>query len=356
MRRALRLAERGRGITSPNPPVGAVVVREGRVIAEGWHRGPGQPHAEVEALNAAGERARGATLYVTLAPCTREGRTSACLPRVLEAGVAHVVVATPDPNPAEGEGSIPALRTAGVEVTVGVLEDDARALIGGFAKWITTGIPRVTLKVAMSLDGRAAAADGSSKWVTGPGARRDGHRLRGWSGAVLAGVGTVAADDPELTCRLRGYAGAQPLRVVLDSTARTPLGAAVLRGGTSTLIAASAKATEEAVAALRARGAEVQSFPLRDGKVDLAAVLEELGRRQITDVLVEGGPTVAGDLVERNLLDRYVFYVAPKMLGHLGLSAIAGLVVTNVAEARELTITGVHRVGADIKVEARPRV
>jgi len=356
MRRALRLAERGRGITSPNPPVGAVVVRGGRVIAEGWHRGPGSAHAEIEALDAAGESASGATLYVTLAPCTREGRTPACLPRVLESGVSHVVVGTVDPNPDEGDGSVSALRAAGVDVTVGVLEDDARALVGGFSKWITTGHPLVTLKIAMSLDGRVAAADGSSRWVTGPGARRDAHRMRSWSGAVVVGVGTVVADNPQLTCRLRGHAGSQPLRVVLDSTARTPLDAAVLDGTAPTLIAVSPKATDEAVAALRARGADVLSFPLCDGRVDPAAVLGELGRRQVTDVLVEGGPSVSGDFAGRGLLDRYVFYLAPKMLGHLGLNAVAGLVVTNISEARELTITGVHRVGADIKVEARPRV
>lgn len=356
MRRALRLAERGRGRTSPNPPVGAVVVRDGAVVGEGWHRGPGLPHAEVEALRAAGEAARGATLYVTLAPCTRHGRTPPCAPFVVESGVAAVVIGTEDPNPAEADGSARALSEAGVDVTLGMLQDEARALVAGFAKWVKTGRPLVTVKIATTLDGRVAAADGSSRWVTGVTARRDAHRLRGWADAIVVGVGTVLADDPRLTCRLRGFDGPQPLRVVLDSSGRTPPSANVLDGAAPTLIATTPKPPEETLDALRARGAEVVRFLSRDGRVDVAAALDELGRRSVLDVLVEGGPTIVGELVERNLVDRYVFYVAPKLLGQVGLSAVAGLVAPNIADARELTITSVRRLGADIRVEARPRI
>jgi len=356
MRRALRLAERGRGRTAPNPPVGALVVSNGEVVGEGWHKGAGAPHAEVEALSEAGARAQGATLYLTLEPCTHQGRTPPCTPQVIEAGITRVVVATADPNPREQGAGIRELEQAGVDVKTGVLEDEARRLIQGFAKWITTRRPLVTVKIASTLDGRVAAADGSSKWVTGLASRRDAHRMRAWSNAVIVGIGTVLADDPALTCRLRGYTGPQPLRVVVDSAARTPQTAMVLNDAAPTLIAATGKASEEAVQAVRARGADVVRLSEREGRVDLAALLDELGTRGVADVLVEGGPTLIGDLVERRLVDRYVFYIAPKLLGQVGLSAIAGLVAPNIADARELTITSVRRTGADVKIEARPRV
>jgi diaminohydroxyphosphoribosylaminopyrimidine deaminase/5-amino-6-(5-phosphoribosylamino)uracil reductase len=356
MRRALRLAERGRGRTTPNPPVGALVVSNGEVVGEGWHKGAGGPHAEVEALAEAGDRARGATVYLTLEPCTHQGRTPPCTPQLIDAGIARAVIATTDPNPIEQGAGTRALTVAGVEVRTGVLEDEARRLIQGFAKWVTTRRPLVTVKIATTLDGRVAAADGSSKWVTGLASRRDAHRMRAWSNAVIVGVGTVLADDPALTCRLRGYAGPQPLRVVVDSAARVPPSATVLDDAAPTLIAATAKASEQSVDAIRARGVELVRIPAREGRVDLAALLDELGNRELTDVLVEGGPTLIGDLVERRLVDRYVFYIAPKLLGQVGLSAIAGLVAPNIADARELTITSVRRTGADVKIEARPRL
>lgn len=355
MRRALRLAERGRGRTAPNPPVGAVVVSGATVVGEGWHRGAGRAHAEVDALREAGDRAQDATLYVTLAPCTRFGRTPPCAPAVIAAGVRRVVIATEDPNPGEFGAGGAALAAAGIEVVRGVCEAEARALIQGFATRVTTGRPFVTVKIASSVDGRVAAADGSSRWVTGPTARRDAHRLRGWSDAVMVGIGTVLADDPALTCRLRGFDGPQPLRVVIDSAARTPLGAAVVDPSVPTLIATTAKAAEEDLQSLRARGADVVRFPTHEGRVDLAGVLDELGRRNVNDLLVEGGPTLAGELVQRGLVDRYIFYIAPKLLGQVGLSAVAGIVAPNVADARELTFTSVRRVGADVKIEARPR-
>lgn len=355
MRRAIRLAVRARGRTAPNPPVGAVVVADGQIVGSGYHRGPGLPHAEVEALREAGSRANGATLYVTLAPCSTVGRTPACTPEVITSGVARVVIGAPDPNPREGEGSVPLLTAAGISVTQGVALPETTELISGFAHWITTGTPLVTVKLAVTLDGRVAAADGSSQWITGPSARRDAHRLRSYSGAVIVGIGTVLADDPRLTVRLRGFDGPQPLRVVLDSCARTPLGAHVLDGGAPACVAVSSKAPEDALAQIRATGAEVLRAATHEGRVDASDVLAELGRRGITDVLVEGGPSVAGDLIERKLADRFVFYVAPRLLGSLGTPAIAGLMIPTIGDALDLQFTRVTRTGADIRIDAKLR-
>jgi diaminohydroxyphosphoribosylaminopyrimidine deaminase/5-amino-6-(5-phosphoribosylamino)uracil reductase len=355
MRRAIRLAERGRGLASPNPPVGALVVRDGRVIARGFHRGPGTAHAEIEAIEAAGDAARDATLYLTLEPCTHQGRTPPCAPRVIAAGFSRVVIGTTDPNPlVDGRGAA-ALRDAGIEVEVGVLAPDAERLVESFAKFIRSGRPFLTAKLAVSLDGRAAAADGSSQWITGPTARRDAHRLRAISDAVMVGIGTVLRDDPKLTVRLRGYRGRQPLRVVMDSLCRTPAEAQVLAPDAPTMIATTEKATEESAEALRARGAEVVRLPARDGRVDLAAALEALGRMGIASVLLEGGPTALGDAVERALVDRYVFYVAPKLLGSAGAGAVAALVAPTISQARELRIDSVRHIGADLRIEAYPR-
>jgi len=353
MRQALRLAERGRGRTSPNPPVGAVVVAGGRAVGEGWHKGPGHKHAEIEALEAAGEAARGATLYVTLEPCTHHGRTPPCAPAVIASGVGRVVIGTLDPNPVVDGRGARELADAGLATEVGVGEAEAKRLIQSFAKHVRTGRPFVTAKVAASVDGRVAAADGSSRWITGPTARRDAHRLRGSCDAIIVGVGTVVRDDPELTVRLRGYTGRQPLRVLLDPSARTPASAKAL--GAGALVAVTDKAPEDSVEALRATGAAVAEFPAREGRVDLSAVLDELGRRDALEVLIEGGPTVLGDAVDRGLVDRFVIYVAPKLLGETGPGILAGIVVPNIDQARELQFVSVRHTGADLRIEAYPR-
>ncbi|MCA1833302.1 MAG: bifunctional diaminohydroxyphosphoribosylaminopyrimidine deaminase/5-amino-6-(5-phosphoribosylamino)uracil reductase RibD [Actinomycetota bacterium] len=355
MRRALRLAERGKGRTSPNPPVGAVVVASGRVVGEGWHRGAGRQHAEIEALQQAGDAAAGATLYLTLEPCIHAGRTPPCAPAVIASGVARAVIATRDPNPRIDGAGIRALEEAGIAVQTGVLENDAKHLIQAFAKHVRTGRPYLTVKSAISLDGRVAAADGSSRWVTGPTARRDAHRLRSQCDAVMVGVGTVVADNPRLTVRLRGYTGRQPTRVVLDPVARTPLDSAILQPDAPTLVAVTEKATPEAVTALRGTGAEVIELPSTEGRVSLEAVLEELGRRDMTEVLLEGGPTLLGDAVERGLVDRFIVYAAPKLLGETGPGMLAGVVVSNIDAARELQYVSVRHVGADLRIEAYPR-
>jgi diaminohydroxyphosphoribosylaminopyrimidine deaminase / 5-amino-6-(5-phosphoribosylamino)uracil reductase len=356
MRRAIRLAERGRGLASPNPPVGAVIVRDGAAVGQGYHRGPGTAHAEIEAIEAAGDATRGATLYVTLEPCTHQGRTPPCAPRVIEAGFARVVIGTTDPNPAVDGRGVAAIRDAGIEVTTGVRQPDAERLIETFSKYIRTKRPFVTAKIAISLDGRVAAADGSSRWITGPTARREAHRMRANADAVLIGIGTVLRDDPQLTVRLRGYRGKQPTRVVLDSAGRTPPDAAVLSGEAPTIIVTTDKATQDAEDALRLRGAEIVRVAAREGRVDLAAVLEALGHRAITHVMIEGGPTVLGDAVERGLADRYVFYIAPKLLGSGGPGAVAALVAPTISDARELRVDSVRHIGADLKIEAYPRM
>jgi len=355
MRRAIRLAERGRGLASPNPPVGAVVVREGKVVSQGFHRGPGSAHAEIEAIEAAGEGTKGATLYVTLEPCAHQGRTPPCAPQVIAAGFSRVVVGTTDPNPLVDGRGIEILRQAGIEVETGVLHADAERLVQSFSKYIRTKRPFVTVKIAVSLDGKVAAADGSSQWITGPTARRDSHRMRAGADAVLVGIGTVLRDDPQLTVRLRGYRGRQPLRVVLDSSCRTPIGAHVLGDEAPTLIVTTDKATQEAEDALRSAGAEVLRLPARDGRVDLTGVLETLGHREVTDLLIEGGPTVIGDVVERSFADRYLFYVAPKLLGSGGPGAVAALVAPTISDARELRVESVRHIGADLRIEAYPR-
>src|SRR5437870_8247444 len=269
LREALRLAERGLGLCAPNPMVGAVIVQGGRLVGRGWHLGPGTPHAETVAIADAGDLASGGTLYVTLEPCTHSGRTPPCTPAVLRAGVGRVVSGMADPNPAVDGGGFEALRAAGVRVEVGLLGRECADLVAGFAKHVRTGLPFVTLKTAATLDGKTAARDGSSRWISGDEARREVHRLRARAGAVVVGAGTAAADDPSLTVRIEGYGGRQPLRVLLDSSGRTPVSGRLFDRATSLLVA-----TTDGAGAARDRwataGAEVLTLPAGcDGRVSL---------------------------------------------------------------------------------------
>src|SRR5712691_8663696 len=354
MRQALALAERGLGLTPPNPMVGAVVVAGGDVLGKGWHEGPGTPHAEIHALRAAGERARGSTLYVTLEPCSHFGRTSPCAPVVRDAGVARVVAAMRDPN-AEVDGrGFELLAEAGVEVVEGVLRDEAAALNPGFLKHWRSPLPFVTLKMASSLDGKVAARDGSSRWITGPDAREDAHRLRAASGAVVVGAGTALADDPSLTVRLQGYRGRQPLRVLVDAAGRVPARGALFDGKAPTMVAT----TESGRAAWPAwaeAGAEVLVVPgAPGGDVRLKKLLEHLSENcRIQDVLIEGGPTLAWSAVKAGLVDRFVLYLAPVLLGGgKAPGVLGGRGVETIAEAFRMDIVSVERVGPDIKVVA----
>jgi len=317
MRRALELAALGRYTTHPNPRVGCLVVQGDRIVGEGWHRRAGEPHAEPISLQAAGEAARGATVYVTLEPHGFHGKTPPCTQALIRAGVKKVVCGTLDPNPQVHGDGVRQLQDAGIEVATGLLEAEARELNAGFEKRMTTGRPRVIVKIAASLDGRVALANGASRWITGTQARADVQRLRAEASAVLTGIDTALADDPQLTVRDPGLdtLGRQPLRVVLDSKLRLPPTARMLKEVGETLVFTAVSRLTEA-AALERAGATVLGISLDShGRIDLEAVLEALGRRQCNDVLVEAGPTLAGRLLELGLVDELIVYVAPILLG-----------------------------------------
>lgn len=352
--RALGLARRGAGLASPNPMVGAVVVgREGDIAGEGWHEGPGTPHAEMRALAAAGDRARGSTLYVTLEPCSHHGRTPPCAPAVVAAGVARVVVAMRDPNPLVDGGGVRTLREAGLDVLEAVRAEEAADLVAGFARHVRTGQPFVTLKMAASLDGRVAARDGSSRWITGEPARRDAHRLRAVSDAVVVGAGTALADDPSLTVRLRGYRGRQPLRVVVDATGRVGPRGALFDRAARTLVATTAAADVARREAWERAGADVAVVEADARGVSLPDLVSALGKRDVQSVLVEGGPALAWSAVDAGVVDRFVLYLAPKLVGGADAAGVlAGAGVETIAAATPLELRSVRRVGADLKVVA----
>lgn len=351
MAQALRLAEHGLYTTRPNPRVGCVLVRDGRVVGEGWHRRAGGPHAEVYALQAAGAQACGATAYVTLEPCSHFGRTAPCADALLEAGVARVVAAMTDPNPRVAGQGLARLQAAGVEVAAGLLEREAAALNPGFVARMTRGRPYVRIKLALSLDGRTALASGESKWISSEAARRDVHRLRARSDAVLTGIGTALADDPELTVRLVELPAdgpGQPLRVVLDRELRLPPTASLLRaeGRTLVLHEGADAARAEALCAAGAELAEAHG---------LAAALALLAAREANEVLVEAGPRLAGALLQAGLADELILYLAPHLMGHEGapLMQLAG--IATMTERLALEFVDVRRIGPDLKIVARPQ-
>ncbi|WP_345646686.1 bifunctional diaminohydroxyphosphoribosylaminopyrimidine deaminase/5-amino-6-(5-phosphoribosylamino)uracil reductase RibD [Streptomyces tremellae] len=352
MRRAVALAARGLGATSPNPVVGCVVLdARGRLAGEGHHERAGGPHAEVNALRAAGERARGGTAYVTLEPCNHTGRTGPCAQALIAAGVARVHYAVADPTP-QATGGAATLRAAGVHAEQGLLADEAEE---GNAAWLTAvrrGRPHVTWKYAASLDGRVAAEDGSSRWITCAEARADVHRLRAESDAVVVGAGTLRADDPHLA--VRGRPGAvQPLRVGVDTTATAVRpGARILDAEAPTLIAVAEDADPRAVAALSAR-AEVVPLPRAGQGVSVAALLDALYARGVRGVLLEGGPALAGAFVAAGAVDRVVGYLAPVLLG-AGPAALADAGIPTIADALRLRMTQSVRVGADLRITAVP--
>jgi diaminohydroxyphosphoribosylaminopyrimidine deaminase / 5-amino-6-(5-phosphoribosylamino)uracil reductase len=354
MRRALELARNGLGMASPNPMVGAVVVADGEVVGEGWHEGPGTPHAEVHALRAAGERAKGATLYVTLEPCNHVGRTPPCAPAVRDAGVAQVVAAIRDPNPLVDGAGFRLLEESGVRITTGVLEDEAADLIAGFAKHVRTGLPFVTLKMAASLDGKTAASDGSSRWISGEAAREDVHRLRAAADAIVVGAGTAILDDPSLTVRLPGYRGRQPLRVVVDGRGRVDAVGKVFDDTAPTMIATTSSVATDRWESWESEGAEVLELdPSTEHRVPLASLMEALGKRDVQNVLIEGGPTLAMSAVEEGVVDRLVLYLAPKLVGGAGAPGVlGGFGVKEISEAIPLSIRWIERIGEDVKVVA----
>lgn len=356
MLRALELARGGWGRVAPNPLVGAVVVDPGgSVIGEGWHEGPGTDHAEVVALRQAGERARGATLVVTLEPCDHTGRTGPCTREIIRAGIARVVAATGDPNPRVDGAGFARLRDAGIQLEQGLLAEPARRLNVAFERHVTTGRPFVILKSAASLDGKTAAADGSSRWITSEAARADAQQLRAWSDAVIVGSGTALADDPSLTVRdPRFVAACPPLRVVVDSTGRVPATRAVFDRAAPTLVATTDRADVSAIDAWTQAGAEVLVLDRDgDGRVRLPSLVDALGERDVQGVVIEGGATLAWSAVRDDLLDRVVLYMAPSIVGGAEAPGVVmGAGVTSINDALPLAFTAIQRVGPDLKVEA----
>ncbi len=355
MNRALTLAAQGLGLTSPNPAVGAVLVRGGAIVGEGGHMRAGGPHAEAAALAAAGERARGATCYVTLEPCVHHGRTPPCADALVAAGVARVVVACRDPNPVVDGRGLERLRAAGLEVGLGVLDAEARGLNRAFFTRMSTGRPHVTLKSAMTADGKIAAADGTSRWITGETARQEAHRMRFVADAVLVGVGTVLRDDPELTVRLPAAPPKQPWRVVADSGLRTPPHARVLTAADpgQAILACVAPAPVERLATLRTRGARVLELPANgEGRVDLRALLLALAAMDVVSVLAEGGAELGAALLDAGLVDRIAFFLAPKLLGGRTAPGPLGGPGRALKEALSLTDLTYRQVGEDLLIEA----
>ncbi len=351
MKRALRLAERGRGAVEPNPMVGACIVRKGRIIAEGYHRAFGGPHAEVEALRRAGRRARGAEVFVTLEPCCHTGKTAPCTDALVSTGVSRVVAAMKDPfEKVKGRGAA-RLRRAGIRVEVGLLGKEAAELNAPYVKLRTRGIPYFIAKYAMTLDGNIASAEGDSKWVSGPRSRRRAHLLRGRVDAIIIGVETALRDDPLLTARPAGRR--IPVRVVMDSRARLPLESRLVKTARRVplVIAASESAPRGRARALEERGAEVVTLPGRE-LVDVRALARLLGRREITNVLVEGGSRVLGSFFGAGLIDEVTVFLAPKLLGS-GLPPVRGWAAPGMTEAVILEDPRVRRTGVDVMISAR---
>ena len=354
MAQALRLAHNGLYTTTPNPRVGCVVVQGDKVVGEGWHVKAGEAHAEVQALHAAGALAKGATAYVTLEPCSHHGRTPPCVDALIAAGVSRVVASMQDPNPQVSGQGVARLRAAGINVSVGLMETEARELNIGFVSRMERGKPWVRLKVAISLDGKTALNNGVSQWITGPDARRDAHKWRARSCAMLTGIGTVREDDPRLTVRdveTSDENPRQPLRVVVDSKLEIPLNAKILEGENALVACAvEDKAKSEA---LKKLGAEVVVFANSAGKVDLPALMSELGRRGINEVMVESGPKLNGSLLREGCVDELLIYQAPILLGDSARGMFNLRELTDLSGKCELNIIDRRMVGIDMRLITR---
>ncbi|GMB07792.1 bifunctional diaminohydroxyphosphoribosylaminopyrimidine deaminase/5-amino-6-(5-phosphoribosylamino)uracil reductase RibD [Thermolongibacillus altinsuensis] len=352
MRFALQLAQAAVGQTSPNPVVGAVVVKDGEIVGFGAHLKAGEPHAEVHALRMAGEKAKGATVYVTLEPCSHYGKTPPCADLLIEKEVRRVVVATTDPNPLVAGKGIAKLRQAGIAVDVGVLKEEADELNEMFFHYISTKTPYVTLKYAMSLDGKIATKTGESKWITSEEARRDVHRYRRAHDAILVGVETVLADDPSLTVRL-GDGGKNPIRIILDTRLRTPLEAKVVRDGeTPTWIVVGSEVTEAQMAPYREKN--VQIIQMNEASITIPSLLKVLGEKKVMSLFVEGGAAVHGSFVAAKAFQKVIAYIAPKFIGGKEApSPIGGSGFAHMAEVMSLQIKQVETIGPDIKIVAK---
>ncbi|MBS3755811.1 MAG: bifunctional diaminohydroxyphosphoribosylaminopyrimidine deaminase/5-amino-6-(5-phosphoribosylamino)uracil reductase RibD [Desulfobacterales bacterium] len=350
---ALELAEKGRGYTSPNPMVGAAIVKHGQIAGQGWHQEAGGAHAEVNAIADAGGQARGATMYVTLEPCNHHGRTPPCTEAILAAGITRVVCAMADPNPDVAGGGAAYLAENGVDVEIGICEARAKRLNECFIKYTATRRPFVVLKCAATLDGKIATCSGDSRWVTGEAARKHVHQLRHWLDAILVGIQTVRTDDPSLTARLEDKTGRDPIRIILDTRLSIPDDARLLRQAScaETIIAAGEQADPEKTARLRQMGARVLHLPAGDGGVDLATLVEKLGDMGITGLLVEGGSRVSGAFLSARLVDKICFFYAPKILGGEGIPICSGPGPRAMAGAKAVTDIRISHFDEDILVE-----
>jgi diaminohydroxyphosphoribosylaminopyrimidine deaminase/5-amino-6-(5-phosphoribosylamino)uracil reductase len=350
MAEALRLAEKGLFTTTPNPRVGCVIVRDGEAVGAGWHEKTGGPHAEILALRAAGTRARGATAYVSLEPCSHHGRTPPCVDALIEAGIARVVAAMQDPNSKVAGNGFARLRAAGIQIESGLMQDEAQALNIGFVARMSRGRPWLRMKIAASLDGRTALANGQSQWITGPEARRDGHAWRARACAVLTGIGTVRDDDPRLNVR-EIETTRQPLKVVVDSRLQLPLSAKLLQNGR--VLVAAAVEDKAAIAALQDKGAEVVVLPNARGKVELTALMRELARRELNEVHVEAGYKLNGSLLGEGLVDELLIYLAPSILGDSACGMFSLPELADLAQKRLVQFGDVQTIGSDLRILAR---
>lgn len=353
MKRALSLARKGVGKTSPNPAVGCVIVKDGVIVGEGWHQKAGTPHAEVHALQQAGAKARDADVYVTLEPCCHSGKTPPCSSALIAAGVKRVVAAMADPNPLVSGGGLQALHETGIITECGLLENEARTLNRPFIKHITTGRPYLLYKCAMTLDGKIASVLGESRWISCEASRKLVHRLRAQSGAVMVGVDTIIADDPQLT--VRHVRGRDPLRVIVDSNLRTPESVKVLENTNATgTIIATIETDQNTHNRYIQSGASIMVCNQRDGRVDLDDMLKRLGTMGIQSILLEGGSRLAGEALRLGLIDECLFFYAPKVVGSDGFSPFALTGITTMEQAFRFTTISSSKIGTDIVISAIP--
>jgi diaminohydroxyphosphoribosylaminopyrimidine deaminase/5-amino-6-(5-phosphoribosylamino)uracil reductase len=351
MKKVLRLAEKGRGRTSPNPMVGAVLVKDGKVVGEGYHTKAGETHAEIFALRQAGEEAKGSTLYLNLEPCTHYGKTPPCAPAVIEAGVRRVVIGMEDPNPLVKGKSLEILRGAGLAAEVGILEKECRRLNEAFCKYILKKEPFVILKIAATLDGKIATRDGDSKWISGEASRRFVHRLRDQVDGTIVGIGTILKDDPLLTVRIKG--GRDPYRIILDSRLRIPEEAKVIETSPSkTIIATTELAAKDKVERLEKKGVQIIVLDSKQGKVDLKLCLSKFGEMGMMSLLVEGGSQINGSFLDECLIDKLLLFISPKMIGDKeALGIFSGKRVAQLKDAIALYELRARRIGGDILLE-----
>jgi diaminohydroxyphosphoribosylaminopyrimidine deaminase/5-amino-6-(5-phosphoribosylamino)uracil reductase len=355
MKRALELAEKGSGYTKPNPLVGAVIVKDGKIIGEGYHEIYGSHHAEINAFRNAIEDVEGATMYVTLEPCSHYGKTPPCANAIIEKSIKRVVIGLLDPNPLVAGSGIEILKNNGIEVVIGVLEDEGKRLNEVFLKYITTKLPFGILKTAMTLDGKIASAIGDSKWITNELSRQYVHELRHRVSGIMVGIGTVLTDNPELTTRLKNREGVDPIRIIVDSAARIPLNAKVLNldSKAKTIIAATEKADKQSLRDLRNKGADIIITPLKNNKVDLSYLMQQLGQREIDSVLIEGGGALNFSALEEGIVDKVISFIAPKIIGGAASKTpVEGDGISHMKNAIQLENIQISRFEEDIMIEA----